>query len=114
MNAKVANEIKLKVESLNTLHIGNLPMDANTTAWVAGIGDEWAAKLAAGGLIPEGQSFRTVPLFPELRQHLDGAFELAEGGAVYVVGGPTGDGFRAAADRPGGWMNANMPTTVLK
>jgi len=37
VNAKVANEIKLKVESLNALHINNLPMDANTAAWVAGI-----------------------------------------------------------------------------
>ena len=34
--------------------------------------------------------------------------------AVYVVSGPTGDGFRAASDRPGGWMNANMRTTFLK
>lgn len=289
INAKVANEIKLKVESLNALHINNLPMDASTAAWVAGIGDDLAAKLAtvgllsprqsaklgtfledyivrrgadskggtvtnlvtvrndvvnffkadtdlrditeqraddfrthyltrkpklaaatvarrlktvrlffkhalrmklipanpfaevtaAGGLPAErqhyitqedtakllgaanpiwrivialsrfaglrnpsevlslkwehvnfdtnrmtvpspktehhpGKAYRTVPLFPELRPHLDEAFELAEEGAVYVVGGPTGDGFRAAADRPGGWMNANMRTTFLK
>ena len=61
-----------------------------------------------------GKAYRTVPLFPELRPYLDEVFELAEEGAVYVVGGATGDGFRAAADRPGGWMNANMRTTFLK
>jgi integrase len=289
VNAKVANEIKLKVESLNALAINHLPMDANTAAWVAGIGNDLAAKLAAVGLIPErqsaklgkfledyivrrgsdskggtvtnlvtvrndvvnffkadtdlrditeqraddfrthyltrkpklaaatvarrlktvrlffkhamrmklisvnpfadvtaagglpadrqhyitaedtaklltaanpiwrivialtrfaglrnpsevlslkwehvnfetnrmtvpspktehhpGKAYRTVPLFPELRPYLDEAFELAAEGAVYVVGGPTGDGFRTAADRPGGWMNANMRTTFLK
>ncbi len=61
-----------------------------------------------------GKAYRTVPLFPELRPILDEAFELTDEGAVYVVGGPTGDGFRAAANRPGGWMNANMRTTFLK
>lgn len=61
-----------------------------------------------------GKASRTVPLFPELRPILDEAFELTGEDAVYVVGGPTGDGFRAAADRPGGWMNANMRTTFLK
>jgi site-specific recombinase XerC len=34
-----------------------------------------------------GKAYRTVPLFPELRPYLDEVFELAEEGAVYVVGG---------------------------
>jgi hypothetical protein len=38
---------------LNTAIIGRLPIDSDTPAWVAGIGDDLAAKLAAVGLIPE-------------------------------------------------------------
>lgn len=61
-----------------------------------------------------GKDYRTVPLFPDLRPVLDEAFELAEEGEVYVVGGKTGDGYRAASDSPEGWKNANMRTTFLK
>ncbi len=50
---KAANEVKLKVEHLNALLTTRLPMDSATAAWVAGIGDELAAKLAAVGLLPE-------------------------------------------------------------
>jgi integrase len=53
---KTANEVKLKVEHLNALLIARLPMDGGTAAWVAAIGDELAAKLAAVGLIPERRS----------------------------------------------------------
>ena len=53
LNKKTANELKLKVEHLNALTVAQLPMDADTARWVANIGDELAAKLAAVGLIPE-------------------------------------------------------------
>ncbi|MBA3315394.1 MAG: hypothetical protein H0T47_19170 [Planctomycetaceae bacterium] len=33
----------------------------------------------------EGKASRLVPLFPELRPHLESAWELAERGALYVV-----------------------------
>lgn len=46
-----------------------------------------------------GKASRIAPLFPELRGILDEAFEAAEDGAVYVVGN---DGYRQAADTPGG------------
>ena len=61
-----------------------------------------------------GRAYRTVPIFARLRPFLDDTFDLAEPGAVYVIGGATGDGYRAASNRPGGWMNANMRTTLLK
>ncbi|WP_149110269.1 hypothetical protein [Limnoglobus roseus] len=40
---------------------------------------------------------------------------MVEAGQTHVVGGTTGDGFRAAACRkPGQWMNANLRTTFTK
>lgn len=63
----------------------------------------------------DGKASRTIPLFADLRPHLEEAFELAEPGQTHVIGGPTGDRFRAAACRkPGQWMNANLRTTFGK
>ena len=54
---------------------------------------------------PGGQQ-RVMPIFPELRPILEEAFELAEPGAKYVVGG----GYREAARRAGRWVNCNLRT----
>ena len=54
---------------------------------------------------PEGAQ-RTTPIFPELRPILEKAFELAEPGAEYVVGG----NYRVAAISESGWMNCNLRT----
>jgi integrase len=62
----------------------------------------------------EGRAYRVVPIFAALRPHLEDAHELAAPGEVYVVGGKQGDGYRTAAQRPGGWMNANLRTTFEK
>lgn len=51
VNKKTANEIKLKVETLNALAVAKLPLDTETAVWVSGIGNELAEKLAAAGLI---------------------------------------------------------------
>jgi integrase len=52
---KLANEVKLKVEALNAAKLASLPLDGETAKWVAKIGDDLAAKLAAAGLIaPRG------------------------------------------------------------
>ena len=53
VNRKIVVSVKLKVETLNAIEIARLPMDPETARWVASIGDELAAKLAAVGLIPE-------------------------------------------------------------
>ncbi len=60
---KAANEIKLKVEHLHTMQVTKLPLDADTAKWVAGIGDDLAAKLAAVGLIPERKPTLTAGEF---------------------------------------------------
>ena len=49
---KVAEGVKLRVEALNAAAVSRLPLDGETATWVAGIGDDLAAKLAAVGLIP--------------------------------------------------------------
>jgi len=54
---------------------------------------------------PGGEQ-RVVPIFPELRPILEEAFELAEPGAKFVVGG----NYRAAAMGEKGWMNCNLRT----
>jgi len=50
---KTANEIRLKVEALNSAKGSGLSFDNETAGWIAKIGDELASKLAAVGLIPE-------------------------------------------------------------
>jgi len=58
----------------------------------------------------DGKGTRVVPLFPELRTILEGAFELAAEGAVYVVDPK----YRQGSLKPSGWMNCNLRTTFEK
>src|SRR5262249_26977045 len=53
-----------------------------------------------------GKAHRTIPLFPQLRPHLEAAFEAAEEGAVYVFP----EEYRRRAQGPRGWANANLRT----
>lgn len=53
-----------------------------------------------------GKGSRVMPLFPELRPILEEAFEMAEEGAVYVVGGD----YRQSANSPSGWRSCNLRT----
>ena len=51
-----------------------------------------------------------IPLFAELRSFLEEAFEMAETGQSYVVGGD----HLAKAQGPNGWRNCNLRTTFEK
>jgi len=53
-----------------------------------------------------GKASREIPLFGELRPFLEEAYELAEPGQVYVVGG----NWLASAQGPSGWRNCNLRT----
>jgi len=53
---KTAEAVRLRVEHLANALLTRTPVDPDTAAWVAGIGDDLAAKLAAVGLIPERRS----------------------------------------------------------
>jgi len=57
-----------------------------------------------------GKATRTIPLFPELREHLETSFELAPEGDVYVVD----ERMRASAQGKAGWRNCNLRTTFTK
>lgn len=57
-----------------------------------------------------GKAYRVVPIFAALKPYLDEAFELAEGGAEYVVPGE----HRKAAMKESGWVNCNLRTQLLK
>lgn len=48
---RLAEEVKVKVEALNAAAVSDLPIDSETAAWVARLGDELAEKLPAVGLI---------------------------------------------------------------
>jgi integrase len=48
---RLAEEVKVKVEALNAAAISGLPIDNETAAWVARLGDDLAEKLAAVGLV---------------------------------------------------------------
>ena len=63
----------------------------------------------------DGKGHRVIPLFPELREYLEVAFELAEPGDPYVVGGQVGRTYREAATRKvGHWRSVNLRTTFEK
>lgn len=78
--------------------------------------------LAAGRMVVEspktehleGRESRVVPVFARLRPYLEDAWELAEAGEVYVVGGPQGNAYRETCQKPGGWVNTNLRTTFEK
>jgi len=57
-----------------------------------------------------GKESRMIPLFPELREELRRAYELAPEGAVYVVDAR----FRKGSMGPNGWRNCNLRTTFEK
>src|SRR5437868_2731326 len=48
--------IRLRVEHLLTSHLSRLPLDQDTASWLAGIGDDLHARLAAVGLVPDRTS----------------------------------------------------------
>jgi len=54
-----------------------------------------------------GKGSRVLPMFPELRAELEAAWDRAPEGAVFVV---DADNYRAAAQSPQGWQNANLRT----
>ena len=51
MNSKTAESLKIKVEILASSIAAKIPFDIETAVWVAGIGDELAAKLSKVGLV---------------------------------------------------------------
>lgn len=57
-----------------------------------------------------GRGYRVIPLFPEIRPHLEAAFEEAPDGAEFVFP----EQYRKRAQGPGGWANANLRTTLAK
>jgi len=59
----------------------------------------------------EGRGVRSVPIFPELLPILQAAWDAAPEGAEFVVGKQA---YRDAAQRPGGWANANLRTQFKK
>ncbi len=61
-----------------------------------------------------GKAYRVAPIFALLRTHLEDAFELAEEGEVFVVGGTQGETYRAASHGKNGWVGCNIRTTFEK
>src|SRR5437016_10695794 len=51
VSQRIAEDVRIKVESLNAAILSNLPVDGETAQWVARLGDGLANKLAAAGLI---------------------------------------------------------------
>src|SRR5262245_38648933 len=51
VSQRVAEEVRVKVEHLNAAVIAGLAIDSETAGWVAKIGDDLHAKLAAVGLV---------------------------------------------------------------
>ena len=62
VNKKLAETIKLRVEALVAALGTKTSLDTETAAWVGGVGDELAGKLAAVGLIPERKNLQAAGL----------------------------------------------------
>ncbi len=58
-----------------------------------------------------GQGTRTIPMFAQLRPHLEEAWEMAEEGQTHVI---PEDLYLPAAHGPRGWNNCNLRTTFQK
>jgi len=63
---------------------------------------------------PTSDQPRVYPVFARLRPYLEEAWKLAGRGEVFVVGGLQGDAYRATAQKPGGWVNTNLRSVMLK
>lgn len=59
---KAAESVRTKVEHLHAMNLAKFPLDAETAAWIGGIGDDLHRKLAAVGLFPP-RSSKTVGEF---------------------------------------------------
>ena len=73
-----AEAVKLRVEALNASLISKCPLDGDTAAWVAGIGDDLAAKLAAVGLIPKRASALLGDFLADYIDAFGAAFKASE------------------------------------
>lgn len=61
VSQRQAEAVKFRVEALHSAASSRVPWDGDTSAWVAGIGDDLAAKLAAAGLIPPRGQAAALP-----------------------------------------------------
>ena len=101
VSKRLADEIKTKVESLNTAAIMGCSIDGDTAEWVGKIGDELHAKLALAGLVTPRQPPKPVvqALLGEfLESYIAGRTDVAPrtrinldaAGIPYAVEGPDG------------------------
>jgi integrase len=58
----------------------------------------------------QGKEFRVIPLFPELAEIMEQAWEAAPAGSTYVVDAQ----YRRSAQGKNGWRNCNLRTTFEK
>ncbi len=61
-----------------------------------------------------GKEVRIMPLFGMLAPFIEEARENGIPDGTFVVGGAQGDGYRASAQGPNGWVNSNLRTTFEK
>ena len=82
VSKKLAESIKVKVEAIDAASRARLPLDADTAAWTAAIGDELHAKLAAVGLLAPRRS-ETLGSF--LDDYIDRRRADSKGGTVINI-----------------------------
>ncbi len=62
VSRKVAESVKLRIEAIQAAIASRTPLDHETAAWVGGVSDEFAARLAAVGLVPDRVAGRPTGL----------------------------------------------------
>jgi integrase len=87
-----------------------VPSEALSLAWADTDWERGRLSVPSPKTEYTGKTHRVIPLFPLLRPHLAAAFDAAAEGAVFVFP----DEYRRRAQGPGGWVNANLRTTLAK
>ena len=67
LTQRQAESVRVKIEGLVAAKQSNLPMDGETSAWLAQLADEFHAKLAVTGLVPAKEN---IALGPFLERHI--------------------------------------------
>jgi integrase len=103
VSQRVAEEIKVRVEVLNAAVITSCPVDSETAQWVAKVGSDLAAKLAAVGLIAPRQT-ASATLAEWLKNYRDHRADVSEG---------TSTNYNIVANRLLSFFSADRPLHAI-
>jgi hypothetical protein len=79
LSLRAASKIKERVEALAAAKAGNFSLDRETAEWLAGVGDDLAARLATAGRAEPRQAVTSAALEQFLKDYRAGRADVAQG-----------------------------------